>query len=120
MAKPSSVQALVAAVAACSKSPASLPPYLLLHLAKTHGTWHQSLALLRLQQSRAEARDARDGTADAAKDSQAALLLMLNEHDSWIGHQRQRWKTSPDTLKALAFEQLVRARVYVCEPERRG
>jgi hypothetical protein len=42
------------------------------------------------------------------------LLLMLNEHDSWIGHQRQRWKTSPDTLKALAFEQLVRARVNVC------
>ena len=105
------MQALVSAVASFNVSPAiplSIPPYLLFHLAKTHGTWHASLVLLRQHQVRMENRDGgRDPMLDVTRECQATLLLMLNEHDAWVGHQRTRFKTSPETLKALAYEQLV-------------
>lgn len=107
--KPNSVTGLVSGLAACLNTAPSLPPALLAHLGRTHCAWHQSLALLRLHQARLESRpaDTRDGTLDSIRDCQAQLYQLLNEQDTWYGLHRLRLKTSPDTAKALAFEQQV-------------
>ncbi len=108
--RPNSVHGLVTGLAACLQAAPSLPPHLLVHLAKTHNVWHQSLTLLRLYQTRLETRPAdpqRDATLDLIKDGQAHLYQQLNELDTWYGLHRIRLKASPDTLKALNFEQQV-------------
>lgn len=109
--------ALLTSVASCHQA-ASLPPYLLFHLAKTHNAWHQALHLLRVQQIRLESRESKDATLDMLKDSQAALLLILCEHDSWVGFQRFRFKNlgAADTVKAITHEQLVLDLSYLFSP----
>ena len=103
--KPSTVYGIIA----CNQAAPSLPPHLLVHLAKTHNIWHQSLALLRLHQARIENRPSehRDGLLDQLRDAQTQLLLLLDETVTWYGLRRVRMKSAPDTLRALTLEQQV-------------
>ena len=109
MVRPNNVFGIVAALCACNQAAPSMPPYLLLHLAKTHNVWHQALALLRLYQARIENRPSenKDGILEQVKDAQAQLLVLLNETDTWFGLHRVRMKTAPETLRALTLEQQV-------------